>query len=262
VLKNFHLVSLSSLSLYRANQLGTVASSKVREMNAKINQDFSQKLNSAHVEKLMQYEHSAQTLADRYDSANELEDLSKDRLSLFVSKGDYTDFMMARLYNLAKLMKTEQPNHKKMREELGVKLTNALSWLKNQQKDPNFYQTSEVQSLLFEDAVARKLRNHLNVDSIEDNYEKAFLDMAIWTLKFEAKKIALNDKPRIFTEIHPITNGTTYNGLTKILKHKEYMEGLNRFKQQELSRRQYLLEINHDGKQRLNGAEAWSWINS
>ena len=262
VLKNLHLVSLSSLSLYRAHQLGAIASDKVLDMHRKINQEFAHKLSPAHTERLLQYEQSAQTLAARYDQANELEELSKDRLSKFVSKGDYTDFMMARLYDLAKIIKSEQPNHEQLRVEMKDKLNNALTWLKNQQKDPKFYQTSEVQSLLFEDAVARKLRNHLKVDDMQAGYEKSFLDMAIWTLKFEAKKIALNDKARVFTEIHPITHGTTYNGLDKILKHKEYMDGLNRFKQQELSRRQYLLEINPNGNQKLSSAEAWHWINS
>lgn len=262
VLKEMNLVSLSSLSLYRAHQIGSKANEKIREMHEKINQEFAQKLSAAHVEKVLQYEQSAQALADRYSDANELEELSKERLNKFVSQGDYTDFMMARLYNLAKISKTQNLDHNELRAEMTVKLNEALSWLKNQQTNAGFYQTSEVQSLLFEDAVVRKLQNYMNIDQIEDAYEKAFLDMAIWTLKFEAKKIALNDKAKVFTEIHQITNRTTYNGLNDVLKHKEYMEGLNRFKQQELSRRQYLLEINADGNQRLSSAEAWDWINS
>lgn len=225
-----------------------------------IRTQLAPELGNQRVERILYYEDQAQTLVQRYESAEELAQLSNDRLEKFVLGGSYNDFMMARLYDLAQKTKTHNPDREAIRERVNQKLRQALAWVRTQNQTGELYLTNDFQSLLFEDALARALRQHLQVDQIEDSYEKAVLDMAIWVAKFEAKKVALRDRGLVHVDFDRQQSSTTYKRLERHILQEEFREGLARFHRHEVERETYRLEINPDGRTRLSDREAWSYI--
>lgn len=257
IIQDIRSLGLQGSSLYRINVLNP---EKFNDSLKLLQNQFNPNLNHTRIERLNHYESMAAELATKYQDAEKLAELSGERLQKFINGGTHNDFMMARIYDLAKLQLETQPERQKIKESLNQKVHNGMEWLKQQNQDGGLFVEEDYQALLYEDAVARGLRKYLQVDQVNNAYEKAWLEMAIWVLKFEAKRVSLLDQAIIHVSTLPYESSQTFKRLDTYLNHKEFQDGYQRFLNHEVAPQAYRLEINPLGRVTLRDRAAYEYI--
>lgn len=260
LITNMQLLSLSGSPLARINSIEGRGESKFRESMDLVRTQLNPALGSERIERIMHYEQMAQSLAQRHNDPQVLETLSRQRTESFVSGGSHNDFMMARLYDLAKRQLEQQPERAAIRARVQQRLESGLEWLKAQHQTGNIYLQENVSALLFEDALARILRQEMRVDDVTDSYERAFLDMAIWVVKFEAKRVSLQDQAIVNVDIAPFSGREVYQRLDQHFLMLQYRNGLERFHREDLRRNSYILEITPEIGRSLRSESAIDFI--
>jgi hypothetical protein len=257
ITQDIRALGLQGTSLYRINQFH---SDKYRESLRLLQNEFNPNLSEARIERLVHYEQMAFELANRHQDAQKLADLSSERLQAFTSGGSHNDFMMARLYNMARLQLELNPDRDSANALVTEKIRRAMNWLVQQNQTGGIFLTENFQSLLYEDAVVKGLREFLDVQAMADGYEKAYLEMAIWVLKFEAKKVAINDRAIIHVTTLPYQSSQTYRRLEGFLNQRDSQNGYEQFLNLVVAPQSYRIQINPTGDQVLSAEEAFEFI--
>lgn len=256
-IKNLNQVALHSMALGKMEKLDQVGQKKLEQSYRLLEQTFVQELNDQKVERILHYEQISHTLAERYNSVEELKALSEEKMDLFIGEGTYNDFMMARLYSMAAKIKAGEPKRQEYRQQLAIALKEAMVDLKQSIAKRNLGQ--EHQSLLFEDLVTRQLQESMKELRESKTYLSDMTDMAIWVLKFDAKKASLQDDVIVQVEKKE-DNMDSWRALENHLKNQLFIDGLQDYYRNQLSKSAYLLEVNLDGKRRVHSEEAYDLI--
>jgi hypothetical protein len=257
IIQDIRLLGLQGSSLYRIHQLDQ---SRFYEALRLLQSEFHPALSETRIERLDHYEKMAGELASRHQDAQKLAALSNVRLLKFTAGGSHNDFMMARLYHLAQLQLENNPDRERIIQRANSLVREGMVWLKQQNQNGTYFLGENFRGLLYEDAVARALRSHLQIDSINDTYEKAYLEMAIWVIKFEAKRVSLQDRATVHVSVLPYQSSQTYRRLEAYINQRDFQNGYQQFLRNEVAREAFRLEVNPTGSHNLRGDQAFEYI--
>jgi hypothetical protein len=256
VINSINLLSLSGAPMSRIAQTPEVGAQKLRESLALIRNDFNQAIGSERVDRILHYEEMAAMLAQRHNDVERLRQLSRQREEAFVRSANHNDFMMSKLYDLAIIQLQQNPDRNQVRTNVQNRMTRGLEWLRRENQTGQIYLQESVQNLLFEDSVARVLRQNLNVEQITDAYERAVTDMAIWVVRFEAKRVSFQDEAIVHVDVAQLREREVYQRIDNHLQREMFLNGLERFHREELPRHSYMLQITPFDGPTIRGQDA------
>ena len=261
LIKDLKFVSSSSMSLAELNQRSPEL---FKAFQLKIEDKVLPRLNSERIAKIMSYERIAQKLAKKYPSAEKLKELSeKMRMDFVNGKVDFNGLMLSRLYNMAATLHEETVDTTKTQKIIGPIVTSMVDTLKESLKDEDYLLDDTRKGVRIEDRVARDLHN-LGTEKLngnKDKYTHQLLGVAVWSLKFEVKRVGLQEKPVV--QVNLFEKGT-YERQQRIERHlqmQEYEKGLKSYRQRDL--RWYwegLFSLNINGEIETRGRAAYDFI--
>lgn len=255
-ISKLHLLSLEEEPLAKIKELDGPEFKKYLTL---IRKSVPELRKQSFLERLIKYEEISAALAQKYNDPQKLNKLSEKSLTQFVEGGTYNDFMMSRLYSLASNLTTSKTKREESIENLIGQLKQALPELLKRLSSAKTYEKEQNKSLLFENVVANELNQILNTTELEGHL-KELTDMAVWVVKFEAKKITLEKEPKVIVQKTSYDTFETYKKLSDYLKRQEYMKGLRDYHNDRLTMSSYLLELKTKSGQRLRGPGAYKYI--
>lgn len=255
-ISDLHLISLEEVSMAKIKELDEA---EFNRYLSKIRRTLPDLRKKDFLDRLKRYEQVSATLAQKYKNATDLEELSEKSLNKFVEGGTYNDFMMARLYSIASGLVEKDVNREKVTGSLIHSVQQALPELLDRLSSARTYQKEENQSLLFENVVASELREILGASKLKGHL-KQLTDMAIWVVKFEAKKMSLESTTKVIVEKTSYDTFEGHKKLSDYLKKQEYLKGLKKYRDNRLSRISYLLQIKTKEGRRLRDHQAYQYI--
>ncbi len=229
-----------------------------------VQQKVIPKLKEGKLERLLLYQETAFNLAGQHKSPEKLRQLAKESTQKFLAeKKTYSQLMLAKLYELAAYQLEYQPDITQARQQLtkiaSVLITELIAHLQNE----NFLLAKENEHLRLEDA-ASKLMNKIvreRYPLANRPYQQKAVGMIIWALKFEIKRVALQQKPVLHVALFDPQSIEGQKRIRQYLRQNQYVERLNRYRQGELrSYWQGLLEVNLDGQTPLRGQVAYHFL--
>ena len=176
--------------------------------------------------------------------------------------GNYNDFMLARLYTLASVLIDTKPNRDAVRNEITAYTQKMLTKFREVITNEEWLLTGEHAELRLENRIARIL-TELYEDEVsrESNlYLRESLAMAVWTLKFEVKKLTTLFKPMVSVVISDRKNWDSVKKVQDYLKMEIYKEGVERFRNQDLRWWTGIFEVNINGTHVLRGENAVNFL--
>lgn len=254
-ISDLHLISLDEISMAKIKELDP---GEFDQYLSKIRRTLPDLRKRSFLDRLKRYEEVSATLAEKYKDAQELEELSEKSVDKFVEGGTYNDFMMARLYSIASSLVEKEINREKTTQSLIESVEKGLPELLERLSSAQTYQKRENQSLLFENVVANELRDILGAEELKGHL-KLLTDMAIWVVKFEAKKMSLEPTSKVIVEKNSFDTFEGHNKLNEYLKKQEYLKGLKKYQDNRLSQMSYLLELKTREGRRLRGEWAYKY---
>lgn len=263
LLKDIQFLSLGSVSLSKYHKSSTEQFKTAKE---KLVSTFIPTMNDKKVSQIIRYADITKKLADKYKNVEKLEEKSEKSLKKFISgSGDYNDLMLSRLYDMAAKLITLNDNKaiSTIKEQAVNLLPEAFKWLSEEMKNDEFYLEESSENLLVEDLIANKLKDfiekRIGVDS--NRLILSFYDMAIWAIKFEAKKISLVDETKIQIEAYKYGTFEGQERVEKYLKMKTLKGLIAKFKDRKLRRRwEGLIRANTDGEYQIRGRAAYEFL--
>lgn len=255
-ISDLNFVSLEEISMAKIKELDEGEFNRYLE---KIRNNLADLTKRSFLQRLERYEEVSATLAEKYKNTQKLESLSEKSLDKFVEGGTYNDFMMARLYSISSRLVEEDVNREEVTGSLIQSVQQALPKLIERLSSAQTYTKKENQSLLFESVVANEFRDILNRPE-EQGHISELVDMAIWVVKFEAKKISLEQTVKVIVDKTAFDSFEGQDKLNDYLKKQEYLKELKKYHDNRLSRISYLLEMRTQEGRRVRGREAYNFI--
>lgn len=256
-IKNIHQLSLQSIALGKMKSFEAVGEHKLEQAYHLIENNFIKNLSEQTINRILEYEEISKDLSDRYENAQKLHELSSEKMDQFIQGGTYNDLMMSRLYALAAKLKKGVVKREENRNTLAKALDVAFKNLKQAISNKDIEKNDP--SLLFEDLVARNLQESLAQNLSNQDYLSDITAMAIWVIKFEAKKVASQDSAIIQIEKKE-DNFQSWKELENHLKAQLFKDGLQNYYRHDLRENAYLLEINLNGARRIHSDDAYDFV--
>jgi hypothetical protein len=251
-----NLISMEELALSNIKKLDD---QEFERYLAKIRRTLPELRKRSFLDRLRRYEQVSATLAKKYSNTEKLQELSEGSLDKFVEGGTYNNFMMARLYSMASKRLEKEVNADKNLQTLIQSIEDALPELLKRLSSADTYEKEQNKSLLFENVVANELRDIIGTTN-QEGHLKELTDMAIWVVKFEAKKIAIEETPKVIVEKTSFDTFQAQEKLNQYLKKQAYTKGLSDYHQNRLVMMSYLLELKTSEGRRLSNDWAYNFI--
>ncbi len=260
VIKDIHYLSLNSAPLSRILE---ESEAKFEEAKAVAINGITPSLTAKKIEKILSYEALAAKMAKKYDDADKLKLASQKSMEKFMATSNYKEIMKAKIYALAATLVEEKADRTNIASIMSKALEKAMSELKAKLPNKETYTSDNVNKLLFEDLIVVHLRKSLEAQLGSDlnGYLKKALNMALWTIEFDAKKIAINSKPEVTVELREYMTFETQKRIQDHLKMLQFKGLMTDFRENTLRRRmEGLFSVDLDGRNQLNGRNAFDWI--
>ncbi|MBH48080.1 MAG: hypothetical protein CME71_07905 [Halobacteriovorax sp.] len=226
MVKDIKHLSLSYSKLSELEALELTAPKITDARNA-----LSQSLRAKGVDGLLKYIDIATQLREKYKSSEELISLSRAALNRFMEAGDFNEYMIGRLYKLAaKLDDNTKAPH--IKTTLAQALPSAMLEASAFQKDDRTFEQA-----VYDDVLAALPKN-------DDLIEEASTLMA-WVIKFEAKKIALQDQSVMHVERFEYRSSEAYDRLSNHIKLTRLQNGLKQFREREVRNIVWAIELSN-----------------
>jgi len=216
----------------------------------------------AKVARLLHYEGVAQQLAQSGDSNEALKAKQKASEEAFLrsSQGNYSDFMMTRLYSMA-LSIREGGQREKARQAVSQQFPAALEKIKAQLGNNDFYRDSATAHLILSDLMGKKLEEELKIENISDEYTRQLFNMAVWVIKFDIKKLVANDSTEYEPMIRSYEKYEAQPYLEGYYTQKLFDANLRTFRTQKLKPKyKWDFRINPSGESRWNENDSINFI--
>lgn len=224
---------------------------------------FSPNLSSSKIQRIVRYEKLASKLAKKWKDAEALKRSSRASMNKFIGSGNYKDIMKSRVYALAASHVELSPDRAALQKNMTSAFKKAFSDLQKTLNNQSSYTSDEVKRLLFEDLVAFYLKDSIkkNLGPAYDGYLKKALNLGVWVLKFDAKKVSFNSKAEVKVELRSFQDFETQELISNHLKTKKFKKLLDEFKVGELRySMEGLFDVNPSGDKSLYGAQAYDWV--
>ncbi|MBK26267.1 MAG: hypothetical protein CME70_19870 [Halobacteriovorax sp.] len=260
VIKDIHYLSLNSAPLSRILE---ESAQKFEEAKAIAINGITPSLSMQKINKVLSYEALAAKMAKKYNDVDKLTKASQKAMEKFMATSNYKEIMKAKLYALAATLVEEKADRSNIAATITNVLEKAMADLKVKLPIKETYTSDNVKKLLFEDLIVVHLRDSIKeqLGSRFDGYLKKALNMALWTIEFDAKKIAINAKPEVSVELREYMTFETQKRIQDHLKMLQFKELMTDFRENQLRRRmEGLFSVDLDGKNQLNGTNAFDWL--
>ncbi|MCP4914032.1 MAG: hypothetical protein GY909_13050 [Oligoflexia bacterium] len=260
LIKNIKYIAIDEASLADIREN---SESMYQGIVAEINKRVIPSLTDERTAKVLHYEGIAKKLADKYQTVEKLEELSKEALGRFLrGNGNYNDFMLSRLYTIASIYVSSKPNREETRSLVENYSNKMVSIMKEKLSDDKWLSEKTESNSRIENKVGRLLTSlyENEVSKEESPYAREVLAMAVWTLKFEIKKLSTIFKPLIKVEIQERSNWEVIKKVQDFLKMEIYKEGVERFRNEDLRWWVGLFQVNPTGSANLFGDRAFSFL--
>lgn len=189
-------------------------------------------------------------------SVEELKEKAKaSREAYLRSNGEYTDLMLAKIYELAIEIKAN--NDEGQIQAHVSNLPERIKLLSNQINDESVYSDSNNALFMAPDLTVKLYRASLDNDSKLIN---ALEDMVSATLKFEVIKIGISEKSLVSAKSCDIKTYECQKKINEHLKEKEIENGIKRFRENDLRYYEGMVQVNPTGNDNLYGGEALDWV--
>lgn len=255
-IKYLSLNDMNSLELHKLDQ--NVFAEELEFLSKNLKSAWNQDK----VNKILSYEKAAKSLANKYKDAELLKKKAREATIKYLeNNGDLNQYLLSQLYVMAAIYietNVQVDISEFLRNSVQLKISQATEAI----NDTNWVLSTENSSFLIEDRIQQLvLKTNTKPYSELTSYEKAAVDMASWSLKYEVKRINALRRPIAKVEYLQIN---TFEG-QKVIRHhlqmQEYTKGLERFRNVDL-RRNYegFISINLDGRTSLFGEDAMNFI--
>ncbi len=191
---------------------------------------------------ILKYIDLAWQLKEKYQSSEELLNLSQTSLNNFMETGDFNEYMIGRLYKLA----AQIENLDEVKSKLSATIENTIQAAAGFSKG----------KVSFEQAVYEAALNSLPKDS--DVLQEAS-SLIAWVIKFEAKKIALADTTVLQVERYEYRSSEAYNRLSNHLRLTRVQNGLKQFRQHDVRNMAFILELSN-GKDYYTDSRVYEYM--
>lgn len=265
LIKGAELLSPDSTELSKLKKL---AIDVYNDFESNIREEVISKLDNKLSQDILRYDSIVETLVKKYNDQEKLEQLSNEMNQEFLmGSGDFNNFMMARLYDMAAIRVKQGSSFKaNSRESQQLKVeylenlmqtTNNI--LTNVLSDPETIGTARL-----EDHFIKELNNTqdklLSEQLKSDEYLRQFRTMANWVVKFQIKKASLNTIPLCLVDIYDSREWEGQNRIEKYLSNKQYIDDLDQFRRNEMRRIGPFLTLNPNGESNLDYDQSWNFV--
>lgn len=193
---------------------------------------LSASLNSKGSEGILKYIDLAEQLRVKYNNNQaELTTLARTSLNNFMETGDFNQYVIGRLYKLAAALgdNTKAPHIKAV---IAAKLSNAID-------EATAFEKGD---LTFEQAVYEAALRALPQ---ENELITEASTLIAWVMKFEAKKIALQDSSVMQVERFEYRSSEAYDRLSQHIKLTRLQNGLKKFREREVKDMSWRIELSN-----------------
>ena len=251
------LESLDSLSIadMSLSEIAKINADEAHQLASKIEQTINSNKQTL-VANITRYTQIAQQFMTKYSDEQLIEKAKEARENYLKSSGDYTDLVLSKIYDLAiKLKVTADQNEvQSFLSEIDKRISDAA----NEITQEEYYKGEKEQQYLVQDLIVRLFKSQKSeaFNSLESSLE----DLSSAVLKFEVMKMGLSEKAIVSAKVCDLKTYECQKKIDSHLKQKEIEKGIKRFREQDLSRYDNMIEINKDGYDRMQGGEAFDWI--
>jgi hypothetical protein len=261
ILEDLQTLTTSRLSMSKIKELDATA---FNEQLAQINNSLEAALSDEKIERIADYEKIATQLHEKYRSESELATKSREAQERFLTgTGDYNDFMLSKLYELARM---QAENGQTIRADSHQLISDSLAEVKSEIlakfADGSIFLTKENSRFLAEDLVTRELSLSIGINDRQElnSYQKKAIEMAIWAIKFEVKKVGMAQKARVLAKACEYGTFECQKKISDHLKTQEISRGIERMRTQKLRHWEGMVTINLDGHNQISGREAFNFV--
>lgn len=177
---------------------------------------------------LLKYIDVSKQLKEKYKNNEELLSLAKASLDRFMESGDFNEYVIGRLYQLA----AKLDDSVDLKSILAAKLDQAIEAAAGFEKN----------AVTFEQAVYEAALEAL---PNEGDLIAEASSLIAWVMKFEAKKIALADSPLMQVERYEYPSSEAYTRLSNHLKLTRLQDGLKKFRQSDVRDMSWILDLSN-----------------
>ncbi|MEK6626005.1 MAG: hypothetical protein AABY86_13595, partial [Bdellovibrionota bacterium] len=217
---------------------------------------------AAKVARILHYEGVAQQLAQSEDNLEGLKSKQKTSEEAFMksSQGNYSDFMMARLYAMAIAIR-ENGNREKARQAVSQQLPAVFEKIKGQLGSNDFYRERSMAHLILADLIGKKMEEELKIENISDEYTRQLFNMAVWVIKFDIKKLVANDTTEYEQLVRIYEKFEAQSYLEAYHIQKQFDANLTTFRTRKLKPKyKWDFRVNPSGEYRWNENDSINFI--
>lgn len=260
IIEDIHYLSLNTAPLSRILEESEEKFAQAKKIAVN---GIAASLTDEKINKIVGYEALAAKMAAKYKDADKLKAASKKAMDKFLASGSYKEIMKSKIYSLAAEAVDSKADRSNITGDLSVALRVAMDELKTKLQTKEGFTADNVKRLLFEDLIVVHMKESLEkaLGAKYDGYLKKALNMALWTIEFDAKKIAYNAKPEISVTLKEYMTFETQKMIQEHLKMKEFKKLMKTFRNETLRyRMEGLFNVDPDGHNRFTGRGAYDWL--
>lgn len=224
MVKDIKRMSLASTKLFELESFSTTQDSVTKARH-----QLQNKLRSKGSEGILKYIDLAEQLRAKYQSSEQLVSLAREALDRFMESGDFNDYMLGRLYKLAATF-TDAQSAMTIKAQIAAKLEYAIDEASAFGKSDKILEES-----VYASALAALPKGNESLDEASS--------LIAWVIKFEAKKIALQDQPVMYVERYEYPSTEAYNRLKNHIKLTRLQNGLKKFRDEDVRDISWRIEL-------------------
>jgi hypothetical protein len=266
LIKNVEFLSPDNVTL---GKLKTEAPQVFAEYKALVENNAMANFEGKLHQDILRYEGIAATLANKYGDAEKLRELADNMKKEFLlGSGDYNNFMMAKLYDMAAVMvdqgesfKGNSVEHNQVKEQyLADLMKEAQSIAHEALENP-----SSIGNMRLEDHFIKEINeNPVNTGAKEilssDEYLKAFKAMAHWVVKFQFKKASLEITPMVKIDQYDGSSYERHKRVENYLVQEQFKRELDNFRQDKARRRAPYMRIQTAPGAAGEVVDSWNFV--
>jgi len=251
-LESLDSLSISDMSL---SEIAKINADEAHQLADKIEQTLSTNKQTL-TANITRYTQIAQQFVTKYTDDQLKEKAKEARENYLRSSGDYTDLVLSKIYDLA--LKLKDTSDKNQVNSFLSELDKRISDAANEVTQEEYYKGEKEQQYLVQDLIVRSFKSQKSeaFNSLESSLE----DLSSAVLKFEVMKIGLTEKAIVSAKVCDLKTYECQKKIDSHLKQKEIEKGIKKYREQDLSRYDNMIEINKDGYDRMQGGEAFDWV--
>ncbi|GAB4012243.1 MAG: hypothetical protein Fur0010_07900 [Bdellovibrio sp.] len=247
-LDSLSLSDMSLASIYKLNEQEAINLAQKIKTTIKNEQEKI-------VGNITKYIGIAHQFSSKYSSVELTEKSKTSRENYLKSTGDYTDLVLSKIYDLAQ--EIQQGDATSELQTFIASIPSRLDLLTRDISNEEKFNDEKNAQYLAGDLMVRLFKQQVvNKSKLNRMAE----DLASSIIKFEIIKLGLKEKSLVMAKSCSLRIYECQKKIDDHLKAKEIEKGIKRFRDQDLSFYDGLIEINLDGKNPMRGGEAFDWV--